>query len=177
MTTHSAEFFLQMKGKEIFSLAEAPTAPDEEARTLRTGGISFKKELNDSSVPPFDAPIVKQTITLGGSPTTLDLTAVAALVIPALATRTVDLTGKKLLAVALLAASTNTGEVTIAPGASNPYPLFGTGNERDLAPGEIHMQTLTALANPKPAVSGTAKTITISGSSGNKLDLELYFGS
>ncbi|CAB4191862.1 hypothetical protein UFOVP1229_177 [uncultured Caudovirales phage] len=63
-----------------------------------------------------------QTVTLTAGALTLDLTALARA-----GASTVNLTGKRILAVKAVALSTNTSLVTIKPGASNPYSALGLG--------------------------------------------------
>lgn len=46
-----------------------------------------------------------------------------------------DLTGKRLLSLELFAPNENDAAATIAPGASNPYPFLGTGNDVEILPG------------------------------------------
>lgn len=177
MSTTKVEVTLRLAGREIFTAAEAPGAASEQERTARTGNASISDAHSPTTTPRVDKPPVSLEITLGGSPTQIDLTAVAGLALPPSATRTLDLTGAKVVDVLLSAPATNVAAVNVAPGAANPYPLFGTGNDIDVAPGETIASGFKGVATSKPAVSGTVKRIDVSGTSGDKLKIDLYLGT
>jgi hypothetical protein len=82
-----------------------------------------------------------------------------------------DGNGLRVLAFELYAAPGNANVINVAPGASNPYPLFGTANDIDLAPGLpiigcCRDNAGAAPANRLPAVAAAVKNIdvTITGS-------------
>lgn len=180
MSSTSLDLSFRCTGREVFTAAEAPAAGTEQQRTLQTGTNGFSKTLNGSSTPKLDQPLISREITLGGA-TTLDLAAIAALALPSAATRTVDLTGKKLKAVLLRSKSTNNAAgINIAPGAANPYPMFGAGNDITLYPDAELMMAFRATEPPAgiPAVAAGAKEIDLTpGAAGDVLYIELYFGT
>ena len=82
-----------------------------------------------------------------------------------------DGNGLRVIAFELWASGASANAINVAPGASNPYPLFGTANDIDIAPGLpiigcCRDNAGAAPANRLPAVSATVKNIdvTITGS-------------
>jgi hypothetical protein len=75
------------------------------------------------------------------------------------------------------APATNVAAVNVAPGASTPYPLFGTGNDVDVDRGETLGKCFGGIASNKPAVSPTVKNIDVSGTLGDVLYIDLYLGT
>lgn len=177
MSTTRATIDLSVLAQEEFTATEVPGAGTVSERTLKTGGSNQASlQLSSSSTPSLTKPPISKTITIAGT-ITLDLTAIAAAAIPAAATRTVDLTGAKLVAFTLRAKSDNAAAINVAPGASNPYPMFGTANDLDVKPGEHISGSFRDVASSKPAVAGAVKTIDISGTDGDVLYLDLLFGT
>lgn len=173
MSATSVEARLQLTASEVLSAAEAPATASENDRTLRYGGFNTSATLNATSTPAVDSPPAATSITLGGSPTTLNLTAIA---LARAAATNYDFTGKKVVGCTLKANAANAANINVAPGGSNPYPLFGTGNDVDVGPG-MSLSFVFAGANTnRPAVSGSAKNIDISGTSGDKIDVFFVFG-
>ena len=171
MSTTTCNVTLNLKGQEVLSTSEAPGANDESERTFHYSGFQFQKNITDTSTPKIEKTPVEREITLTSGTTTIDLTAAATR-----ASRTIDNTGKKLVALLLKNVST-TNTVTIAPGSSNPYPLFGSGNSVVLQAGETIAKAITGVASGHSAVSGTVKNIDITGTNGEKLQLYFYFGT
>jgi hypothetical protein len=83
----------------------------------------------------------------------------------------VDATGKRLLWIEIYVDPATAAAVNVAPGAANPYPLFGAANDFDLPPGVAMIVNQrkesdgTAPAARFPAVAGAVKTldVTITG--------------
>lgn len=167
---------LRVNGQEVHDAADVPSAANQAQRTVNTAGNDLSTTLNATSTPAVTKPPISRKITIGGSPTDLDLTAIQGLTVPAGATRTLDMTGAKLVAAVFHAASANTGAVTIGPSGSNDYALFGASNDIDLPKG-MQINLCHRIASQLPAVSGTAKIIRISGTSGDILYVDLYFGT
>jgi hypothetical protein len=117
MSATTVEVTLRVKATEVFTAAEAPAAPDDQSRTLTTGGLTLTARRNATTTPKVDKPPVSLTITLGGSPTTIDLTAVAGLGMPP-GLRTLDMTGAKVIDAVLRANATNVAPINVAPGAA-----------------------------------------------------------
>lgn len=167
---------LSLAGAEAFTAAEAPTGGTQGARTLNITGADISTTLDGSSTPKIEVSPTVRKITISGT-TTIDLTAAAGVALPISASRTVDNTGKKLVAVRLSCPSTNAGAVNVAPGGSNPYPLFGTGNDIDVKPGQTIIAGIFGVASSYPAVSGTVKNLDVTGTTNDVLNVELYFGT
>ena len=177
MSVTRAQINLSVLASEEFTAVEAPGAATVSERTLKAGGGNAASlQLNATSTPALTKPPISKEITIAGT-ITLDLTAIAAAAIPAAATRTVDLTGAKVVAFTLRGKSTNVAAINVAPGSSNPYPMFGTGNDIDVKPGLQISGSFRDVASTMPAVSSTVKNIDISGTNGDVLYLDLLFGT
>lgn len=159
-------------GTEELGADAAPFSTSTADRRLLVNALNESATLNSASTPALEAAPLVQEVTVTAGTTTIDLTAA-----PISGDRTLDLTGKKLVAWQIKAAADNSDDVTIAPGSSNPYPLFGASNERDLEPGELAMGAITGVASGKPAVSSTVKTIDITGTEDDVVSVILYFGT
>lgn len=167
---------LSLAGAEVFTAAEAPSGATAAARTVSITGPDISTTLDSTTTPKIEvAPIVRK-VTISGT-ITIDFTAAQGVALPAAATRTLDHTGKKLVAVRLSCPSTNVAVINVAPGASNPYPLFGTGNDIDVKPGQTVIAIMNGVASSYGAVSPTVKTIDISGTNGDVIQVECYFGT
>lgn len=179
MSSTYLDLGLRVAGREIFTTTEAPAAANEAARTLSTGQHSFQKTLGPSTTPALTKPLVSREITLTSAViTTVDLAAIAALALPAGATRTVDLTGAKVVAILIRTKNTNNAAgVNIAPGAANPYPLFGTGNDITLLPDCELVMAFRETASALPAVAAAVKEIDLTGTTGDVVWLEIYAGT
>lgn len=167
---------LSLAGAEVFTAAEAPTGGTQQARTLNITGADVAATLDSTTTPKIEISPVVRKITISGT-TTIDLTAAAGVALPIAASRTVDATGKKLVAVRLSCPTTNVGAVNVAPGGSNPYPLFGTGNDVDVKPGQTIIAIVNGVASSYGAVGPTAKNIDVTGTTNDVLNVELYFGT
>ena len=177
MSTPRVDVNVSIQGREVFTVAEVPGAASEAARTLTTGAASVSDTHNATSTPKVDKPPVSLYLTMTGSAVQIDLTAAAGLAVPYGATRTLDLTGAKVVDFIITCPSTNVGNVNVAPGAANPYPLFGTGNDIDVGPGRTVALAQKVVATNLPAVSGTVKRIDVTGTSGDKVYVDLYLGT
>lgn len=167
---------LSLAGAEVFTASEAPTGGSQAARTLAITGQDVSVTLDATTTPKVEVSPVVRKVTISGT-TTIDLTAAAAVALPASASRTVDNTGKKLVALRLSCPSTNAGVVNVAPGGSNPYPLFGSGNDVDVRPGETVVKVVNGIASGYPAVSSTVKNVDITGTTNDVIHVEAYFGT
>lgn len=174
MSTTSCEVRLMLTALEVLSAAEAPAAGSDDGRTLRYTGFNGSQSLSSTSTPKIEKPPAAQSITLGGGITTLDFTALA---LARDAGEAHDFTGKKLIGAILKANASNAAAISVAPGASNPYPLFGAGNDIDVGPGLDLAFCFLAVGSNLPAVSATVKTLDLSGTSGDKIDVFFLFGT
>lgn len=175
-STTTVSIGLRCSGQEVHDAADFPAGASQAQRTVNISGNDYSATLTATSIPPVTKPPVSRKITLGGSPTDIDLTAVQGLAVPASATRTLDMTGAKLTAFVLRADAENDDPVTVGPSGSNDYALFGAGNEIDIPPG-VQINGVCRAASEFPAVGGTAKIIRVSGTSGDILYADLYFGA
>ena len=145
----SVQFVSMIKVTE--ALAGAPAA-DGETVTSRTfnDGQQIYSPTTTIAISAYSG----AQYTLSGGAATIDLTNL-------LGTQAnIDGSGLKNQVIRFQNPSTNTGTLTIAPGGSNPYPIFGAGNEFDLPVGaEVTFRTDEA-----PAISD------ISGSAASEID-------
>jgi hypothetical protein len=128
-----------------------------------------------SGTPALFGRVIDLSLTLAAADTDIDLTAAT---LAADIAKTVDLTGKKLVGYALLAAAANVGNVTIKPHpSSNPYHLFITTDQgRTLEPGR-HLQSMVTEgeAAGAAAIDATHKNIRISGTVNDVVKILLLF--
>lgn len=176
MSTKQLVANLTMTGSETFTAAEQPGGATQADRTLKITGGDLTVTLDATSTPKIEVSPIVRTVTISGT-TTIDLTAAAGAVIPASASRAVDASTKKLVAFRFSCPGTNQAAVNVAPGASDPYPIFGTANDIDVRPGWTIPGVLNGVNPSHAAVSSTAKNIDITGTTGDKITIELYFGS
>jgi hypothetical protein len=176
MSNTSLVVNLALNGQEAFTAAEAPTGATVASRTVQVTGSNVSATLDSTTTPKVEISPVIRRITISGT-TTIDLTAAAGLSLPVAASRTIDATGKKLVAWSISCPITNAGVVNVAPGASNGYALFGSGNDIDISPGETVKGVINGVASGKPAVSASAKNIDITGTNNDVVLIELYFGT
>lgn len=162
-----------MNAVETLTTTEMPGAANIDERRRSFSGLNRQGQLKSDSTPKLEKPPAYQKITISGT-TTIDLTAVPAARDPT--NVTVDMTDKKLIGLQIEAAAANSGNVTVAPGSSNPYPLFGSGNSIIVVPGELITKTIKGAASGHPAVSGTVKTIDVTGTSSDVVEIGLFFG-
>ncbi len=158
---------------EVRTQAEVPQSISLADRTIRFDGLNYSATLNGSSVPAIGQPPIAEAVTIGASAHVIDLTAA---VLARDSSETIDLTGAKLVGFSIEARSTNTGDVTFGPGATNGYALFGGTNELILNPGD-HLSGFTvAVASGKPAVAAVgAKFLELAGTLGDLVDYILFF--
>ena len=167
--TYNATFTVQ----EAADTTTSPNSP--------TGGnfrvfdqAKLQTSLSSSGTPALSGDTIDLSFTLAAADTDFDLTAAP----PARdVAETVDMTGKKLVAWSILADSGNAGNITIKPHpTTNPYNLFGASGLLVLGPGRHAMSALTSgEAAETDAVSGTAKSVRVSGTSGDSVKIILVF--
>lgn len=176
MSNKTLRVDLSLTASEAFTSQEAPTGLTQADRTVVIRGADVSTVIDATTTPKIEASPIVRTITISGT-TTIDLTAAAGVVIPASASRTIDASTKKLIAFRFSCPTTNQAAVNVAPGSADPYAIFGSGNDVDVRPGWTIPGVLNG-ANPShAAVSSTAKNIDITGTTGDKITIELYFGS
>ena len=109
------------------------------------------------------------TVTLSGGTGTIDLTSLPG----ANNGPAVNGTGQKVRKILLTAPSGNAAVVTITPGASNGYTLFGSSSSLGIDPGET---TMSSKANAAPSIDATHKILTLTGTTGDKLNFLITLG-
>jgi hypothetical protein len=147
---------------------ETNVAFASDAQILHTVS-ALSLSLNGSSSPPVSKISAFQKALSGGSGS-IDFTA-----LPQAGGGTQDLTGLKPRFAILRNPSTNTGNITIADGASNGHNFFGDGSGQiTLKPGQwaIHF-----FAGSADAVASGDRTIDLTGTGSEALDVYLVFGS
>lgn len=174
MSSKTVEVSLSFTSVEILTALEAPSAKTDSERTIRQSAMATKLTLNGTSLPAVTQPASVQTLTMTGSAVQVDLTALAGLAMPPTATRTLDLTGAKIIAFHFRPRSSNVGAITVAPGAATPYPLFGTAHPITLQPGQEIGCAFSGVASTLPAVSPTVKRIDFTGTMGDLIDVLIF---
>jgi hypothetical protein len=125
---------------------------------------------NATSVPPVSM-VSYQTYALVTGSKTIDLTAILNFLAVSQ-----NGTGLKVQSVIFVNPAGN-ATMNIAPGGSNPYPLFGTGNDIDV-PGNATVNSWIAFGFPEglPDVASGAKTITVTGTGTQTFNLGIVLG-
>lgn len=152
MALTSATVNLRLFGSESLSLSEDHVSDPTVAHSdFGTGATSVA--LSSGSTPPATQ-IWSDQITLSAGAATVDLSALTHPI------ATLDLTGLKVQAIKIAAASANTAAITASDGATNGYNIFGdaSGQVTIAAGGEV------VFYNPEgnPDVGAAAKTIDFS---------------
>lgn len=181
MSTSYVTVNQQMSMSEILTLAEQPNSTSEADRTLKCTSLNQSATLGPTTTPKVDKPPIYRKIASfpGAALIQIDLTAAPGLKSPDSVTRAVDLTGAKLKHLVLRAgAANNSSGILIAPGSTNPYPLFGATKTILLLPGEEIVLAYNAVESQKPAVSGTVKYIDLTPSAAaDVLEIGMAFGT
>lgn len=158
-------------------VVELPSGPGIAANsvvnhTVFSQGFGTENDvvLNASSTPAVSMVADFQKALSSGAGT-IDLTAVPGV------SGTQDMTGKKIVMAKFRNPSTNANPITVKFGATNGYLLLGTGWQITLSPGqEITFGPQAAVAASTPSVSSTTKTIDLSGTGSQALDVILVAG-
>lgn len=168
----SATVELKITAVEELLAAAIPTVSSTNASGSRVTHSEFNtsQRLSGTTTAKVDA-VAFGVLTTDGADT-IDLTSVAT----ALDTTT-DMTGKKVVAAIFRCPDDNAALMNVAPGASNAYALFGTGNDIDIRPGQRIAFTFVDVASPLATVSGSAKNIDVTGTSGDVLEFILLLGT
>jgi len=173
MANEQVSIVIQLTGQEEVAVDYHPAGSGAQ-RTLEHGGFNVGplNFLPNSTVIKPTA-IIPKDITIGASPTIIDLTAAEQAF-----GRTIDLTDAKLFALLVRAHEDNVGEVVIKGGDAsdlNPYLLFGTSGQLTFGPGEVFTKTSRNQFN-LPAVASGSRYIKISGTENDQVDFLAFFG-
>ena len=105
--------------------------------------------------------------TLGTGDTSIDLTSL-------LGTQdSIDATGDKVQYLHIITGADNVGVLTVKPGGSNPYNLFGSSNEIDLG---ADVEILARLGETLDDVAAGAKIIELSGTAADTVSIGICTG-
>lgn len=130
-------------------------------------GFNYSATLNADSTPPVTKASYQEHTLDGSGDLTLDLTD-----LPGVSEVSQNCTGLKVQTLIINNPADNAA-LTISPGASNPYPLFGTGNDLVVPPGAtMAFSFVDQLAD----VSGTVKTIDFAGGNAESFELGICLG-
>ena len=156
---------MNFTANEVLSLDAATDAP------ISQDGFNLANvRLSSTSTPAVTKSSYKEYALIAGA-LTIDLTALTDAVGAAL-----DGTGLKVQTVIIVNPAGNAA-INIAPGASNPYPLLGTGNDITIP---AHATQLTVigmyLPDGTPDVSGSVKTLDITGTGTQTFKLGITLG-
>jgi len=128
---------------------------------------SLDERFSAYSTPDIEL-VYEGTIALTDGSATIDLTDLSDK-----GGNTIASTGKKVRIISVIPTSTNTGAITLSTGASNGYGLKGAGWSEALSAG----QDMLFYANTKtPDIATDAKTIDLSGTAVESIDLLIVFG-
>lgn len=143
------------------NVADVPTP------SLTHTGHNTVQALNGSS-----SPVVAQgaqfTKAMSGGTATVDLTALTGS-----NGATVNGNGQKVVAVKISAPIGNGAAVTLQPGGSNPYNLFGASFLKVFQPGE---ETLCYLLATAPVIGSGAKNLSMTGTGTDALQFTILMG-
>lgn len=139
----------------------------EENSSVVHNGLDKEETLNAiSAVPVTQNATFEKAMTSGAA--TIDLRALVGTNAGA-----VDGNGLKVNAIKLVNKSTNANAITIVGGASSGYLLFGTAGSIVLSPGD---EILCRFKDSRPDIDSTHKTIDISGTGSQVLQVEVVMG-
>jgi len=163
---------------ETVAAAYSPASPvDGVSNVRRFNAYNQLNKILDSGTTPKADTVVDLSFALsGGTTKTWDLTAAPdAKNIAA----TVNLTGKKLVAMLIVAdADNDAAGMTMVAGASNGYDIFGASADRlTLYPGQTVCLFQSGAASSWDAVAAGDKTIDFVGTDGDAVDILAVFGT
>jgi len=170
----SATFIASLSIQQQADNATAPLAQTTRGGYTFTGGDA-EFNLDGSSTPAVTTKPVDLSHTFGsGSPVSKDLTAAP---LAENTGDTIDLTGKKLVAILFAAAAANNaGGVTIGAHATNGYNVAGNADTFKIFPGETMVRGVNGVASGFPAVGSGAKIIELTpGASGDVITIKALF--
>jgi hypothetical protein len=136
-------------------------------KTVTHSGFDRTFTLNSATTPPATkCAYFSQALSTGAA--TIDLTA-----LPGVNGGTVNGTGLKVQAIRFENPAANANAITIGEGASNGYELLGNAWTVPLQPGQIAQYYLKDLS---PDISGSAKTMDLTGTGSQTLNVSLVLG-
>lgn len=157
---------------QVLETLTSTSTPTASAPIVTHDGMNEAITLNAGSSPVVTT-LAASVYLLSGTTGSLDLTAIAS-------TNGATVTGSGLkvhlckLRAIKLAGVANTGALTVKFGASNPYNLLGASWVIVLQPGQTLNVNLNGAAG---AIGSGAKSIDLSGTSGDGLEYEFVMGT
>ena len=146
---------------------EGTPPPSPEDRTITHNALNRTLRLGGSSTPKIDL-IAVFRVTLVNGEAVIGLTNINT------PTGIIDATGRKLRAFKFRCPATNTGgAVTVEAGASNGYDMLGGSWS---IPVPIDGEVMMYLKDTAPAVASGAKTLDLTGTGTDSLDVSFIFG-
>lgn len=146
-------------------VVDQPTIAGASSPAVTYDAYTTREIINGSTNPSADAVTAFET-TLSSGSATIDLTSVPA------TTGTQSMSGKSLRTLFLKADSENAGVISIQAGGTNGYPLFGSSGKITLSPGD----SLGLRISTDSDVDGTHKTIGLSGTGTDSIQVQMTFG-
>ena len=161
---------LKMRGEivEVLDASLAIASVSRDSRTLKHL-VDVDKTLNAGTVPTVTKVAVFSHTLVDEDPDVddvIDLTALTHAVAQA-----VDATALKVVGIVIQADSENAAAVVVEAGASNGYTLLGAAFKVAIAAGATLMYD-----GAGPAISGTVKTLDVSGTPGDVIAFMILFG-
>jgi hypothetical protein len=164
-TINSIQFNNSIAVNESNVVSGDPTSAGAIANVALGG--QFRYDGTSGNGPAITADFHGQVALIAGA-LTLDLTALADAILG-----TVTMAGLKLRHIQLAAPGTNAGALTIKPGASNGYTGWAGSGGLILSPSD---QAVLGPLNGTIAIDGTHKTLDLTGTGTDKLNLVMMFG-
>lgn len=149
-----------MTANEVLSVDASSSA-----NIIHDGFNSSAITLNGTSTPPLTM-VSYQVYTLTAGAATIDLTAVKGV-------NDVDQDATGLKVQTLIVYNPSSNAITISPGASNGYALFGSGNDIEIPPGG-RMQFY--FKNSTPDVASGVKEIDLAGTGTDTIQIGFGLG-
>lgn len=165
-----------MDAIETIAAASSPASPaDGSANTRRYTEYNQSNKVLDGSTTPVVDTIVDLSRTLAAGSESNDLTAAPE---AADINETVDLTGKKLIAMIIVAATGNdSGGLVIASGATNGYDFLGASGQITVFPGDTHLLFQNGAAAGRDAVGASDLALDFTGTVGDEVSILAAFGT
>lgn len=164
-SSYSSSLAMSLNVTETFDATTAPFVNSGSAAIVHTG-IDRTTTLNASSSPAISKMAAFQKALAAGVGT-IDLTSLPH------DGQTVTLNALKVVAIKIRNPGTNSGIITATKGAANGYTFFGATWTIPVKPGG---EAMVYFGTQGDAVSGTVKTIDLTGTGTEALDVEVLAG-
>lgn len=157
--------------------AYVPGAKTDSDQTVNVNDNAVQETLTSDTTPAPTEIMVKEVTIPGGGSQDIDLT--AAPIIGALSgtspAASEDITGKILTYLEIHTDDENSGSVTVAPGSSNGFPLFGASIADGVKlPADSHLAQYVK-SGDGAEVGAAAKIVTVSGTAADVVTILMVF--